>query len=109
MKVLLAPPLAVALVALTQTGRSVFLTLTVLNLGCYLALFLKDRRNLPAFHLLLISGATLLAGVAKPIEIASTGSNSAGPGKWLLICAVAYGLYWVVRSRNPKAGVLGRG
>ena len=106
-KVLLVPPLAVALVALAQTGHAVFLTLTVLNLGCYLALFLKDRRNLTAFHLLLISGATLLAGIAKPREVAPAGFNSIGPGKWLLICAVAYGLYWIVRSRNPKAGVWG--
>jgi len=107
-KILLAPPLAVALLALPAANHAVFPALTILNIGCYLALFLKDRKNITALHLSLLSGATLVAGLAKPIEFTpSSGIYSVNPGKWLLICGTLYGLYWIVRSRNPKAGVWG--
>jgi hypothetical protein len=106
--VLLMPPLAVALLALPRADHTAFFVITLLNLAAYLALFLKDRSNRTAFHLLLLSGATLFAGLVKPIESApSVGINLDSSGKWLLICAVAYGLYWLIRSRNPKAGVWG--
>ena len=37
----------------------------------------------------------------------SVGISPDSSGKWLLLCAAAYGLYWIIRSRNPKAGVWG--
>ena len=106
-KILLVPPVVVALLALTQTNRTVFAVLTVLNLVCYLALFLKDRRNLTALNLFLVSGATLAAVLPKTIAAAPEAIKSVDSGKWLLLFGVAYALYWIARSRHPKAGIFG--
>ncbi len=106
-KVLLGPPLLVALMALTQTDRAVFRALTVLNLVAYLVLFLRDRRNLTALHLLLASGATLAATLAKSVGFAPVAVKSMGSEEWLLLFGVAYGLYFFARSRHPNAGVFG--
>jgi hypothetical protein len=103
-----AMPLGVALLALTMTDHTLFRILTMLNLVCYLGLFLRDWRNLPALHLLLLSGVTLIAGFVKPVGTTpAVGFDSISPGKWLVISITAYGLYWIIRSRNPKTGVLG--
>jgi hypothetical protein len=108
-KLLMGLPLAAALLGLGAPQRTVFAVVMVLNLGCYLALFLKDRRNVTALHLFILSAAILTAGLIKPVQFApSTGmGESFGTGNWLVVVAAAYGLYWIVRSRNPKAGVWG--
>ena len=103
---LLIPPLAIALLGLTQSDYAVFRVLTVLNVIAFFAVFMKNR-SFTALHLMLISAAALAAGLVGSVESAPVAIKSVDSAKWLLLFGVAYALYWIARSRNPKAGVFG--
>jgi len=85
---LLVPPLTIALLGLTQSDYTVFRALTILNVACYFALFMKNR-SFTALHLMLISAATLVAGLVGSVESAPVAIKSVGSEKWLLLFGVA--------------------
>jgi hypothetical protein len=104
-KALLVPPLLLVLCALPKAENSVFITLSLANVAVYLLVLRKRRDNRLAWHLVLLSCATLAAGLLKATGTAWLGAYTAE--KVLLLSAAGYALGWVMRSRDPKVGLLG--
>ncbi len=104
-KILLLPPVVVTFLAMTRAGNSVFIALTMLNMALYTLLMVKERGNRTAFHLLLISFAALLAGLSRTFEPSLPPEFNAN--KWIALIATGYLMFWVIRSRNARLGLLG--
>jgi hypothetical protein len=102
-KILLAAPALAAFPALATPDTGVFLVLMVTNLAAYA--WLAFRSNRVALHLALVSLAGLAVGLVKLFEAHLP--ESVTPGRCLLFAAAAYALFWMFRTRNPKAGVVG--
>ena len=103
--ILQIPPAAVAFLALTHEGIPIFLVLTTLNIALYATLLFKNRDNRTAFHLLLLSIAALPAGLLMRFETHAPAGFSVE--RWLILLVTAFLLYWVMRSRDAKAGLFG--
>lgn len=102
-KILLVPPVVVTFLA--TTSNPVFLVLTTLNIALYTFLIVRERGNRTAFHLLLVSLAALLAGLSKTFEPSLPAGFNAG--KWIILIAAGYLMFWVIRSKDAKLGLLG--
>jgi len=102
--VLLIPPLLATFVAIASGGNRVFLSLTILNAAIY-AIICFARGNQFALHLLVISLAAL-AG-AFPQDWGRRLFSGFNRAECVWGAAAAYGLFWMMRSRNPVSGVFG--
>jgi hypothetical protein len=102
---LLLPQAAVPFLALSSKDHWVFPVLVGLNIVIYATLFYRNRGNRTAFHLFLVSLASLPAGFLKPVEPRLPAGLDVN--KWLLLAGTVYVLYWVMRSRNANMGLLG--
>jgi len=103
-RVMLLLPLLATLVSVSQPGNEVFISLTVLNVAFYAAIWIQ-REDRFARHLLFISGLALIAGLpadwGRSVLPEFTSSKAIG---------VSAALYFVLRaafSRNPKLGLIG--
>ncbi len=104
-RILLMPPVMITFLAMTRAGNPVFLVLTALNIALFICILAKERGNRTAFHLLLVSFATLLAGLSRTVEPRLPTEFNAD--KWIVLIALGYLMYWVLRSRNVKLGLAG--
>jgi hypothetical protein len=104
-RALLIAPIVASLGACSPAGSKVFLALTLLGAAIYGAIFFYQREQRLALHLLLLSVAALASGVLE------TWRSGIFPRFTLVTCLRgalgAYLMLWVVRSRNPKLGILG--
>jgi hypothetical protein len=101
---LLVPPLLTPLIATSQPGNAVFLTVTALNIAIYAFLCFCERGSVP-LHALLISLAAFLAGL--PEEWWKNWAPQFSRDKFVVVAAIAYLLVRIALTRNPKAGFLG--
>ena len=104
-RMLLLPPVLITFLVMTRAGNAVFLVLTALNIALFTTLFVKDRDNRTAFHLMLVSLVLLPAGLSRTFEPRLPTEFHAE--KWVVLAATGYLLYWVIRSRNAKLGLAG--
>ncbi len=101
---ILALPAAATLVAVPQGGNGVFLVLTSLNVGIYLALFVSGRVTL-LLHLTLVSLVALIGGLP---ESWLPGWLPRLTREHLLFgAALTYALAWIGCTRNPKLALFG--
>jgi hypothetical protein len=103
-RALLLLPLAATIISISQPGNKVFVSLTILNMASYAAIWIW-RENRFARHLLLISGLALIARLpedwGRSVVPEFTSSKA---------IEVSVAFYFVVRaalSRNPKLGLIG--
>jgi uncharacterized protein YhhL (DUF1145 family) len=104
-RLLLISPVAIPFFALAPSSKYVFLTLTLLNLGFECALIWHNRDLRIAAHLLGVSLVGLLAGLT--LVFAEPLRGRLAPLDVLVLAAMAYGLYRVIRSRDPRWAILG--
>ena len=101
---LLLLPAVATLLAKSQPGKQVFLTLTMLNAGVFAGIYF--RRSTPvALHLLLISLLAAFAGLPESLGrgLVTDFSREKAVGA----AGAAYLLIWAGLSRDPKLGILG--
>jgi hypothetical protein len=101
---LLVPPIVATLIATSQPGNAVFLTLTALNVAIYAFLGFRERTWMP-LHCLLISIVAFLAGL--PEESWQSLVPQFSREKFVAAAVLVYVLVRIALSRNPKAGFLG--
>lgn len=97
----LVPLFAVA----PENGNRTYLALAALDGAAYLGLCLHERRSLFPRHLLVASVLMFAAGLPEAwLQWIAPGLSNAGT----VVCgAVAYLLFWVALSRNPKLAIPG--
>jgi len=99
------PPVLVPLLSTSPGGGKTFLILAAFNLVSYCVLTLMDRSNRLARHLLVASVLLLVAGLP------DNWMQALAPGFAHAQCVaaglMAYLIFWIARSRNPKLAILG--
>ena len=101
---LLVPPVVATLIATSQPGNAVFLTLTALNVTLFAFLAFRERAWMP-FHCLLVSVVAFLAG--SPEESWQNLVPQFSREKFVAAAVLVYMLVRIALSCNPKAGFLG--
>jgi hypothetical protein len=92
------------LIATSQPGNAVFLTLTALNIAIYSSIGFRERTSV-ALHCLLISVVAFMAGL--PEESWQNLVPHFSREKFAALAVILYGLVRIALTRNPKAGFLG--
>lgn len=103
-RTLLVPPLVATLIATSQPGNAVFLTLTALNVAIYAFIGFRERASF-VFHCGLVSVVALVAGL--PGEWWQNLVPHFSREKFIAFAVILYGLVRIALTRNPKAGFLG--
>jgi len=105
-RMLMFPPLLVALFAVApESGNKTFLILTVANVGVYAFLCLYGKNRRFAGHLLFVSISMFITGMPGTwLHAMDAGSTHAGI---VAFGAMAYLMFWLTRSRDPRLGILG--
>jgi hypothetical protein len=98
-------PLLAPFVAAPQPGHEVLLVLTLLNVAIYAAIYVRRPRHRLAFHLALISLASLIGGLPGQWTQPVIGEFSYSKG--LGTIAAGYFMLCSLLSRNPKLGIFG--
>lgn len=102
---LAVPPVLVPLFATSPGGQKTFLILTALNIAVYCAICWVERNHRLARHLLFASVLMLVAGLPEiwlqylTPELSRVGCVTSG--------VMAYLIFWIALSRNPKLAILG--
>ncbi len=103
-QVLLVPTLIIPLFAAFTGEWTLFLVMVVVNAAVYAFLTMRDRSRM-AFHLLMLSGAMIMAGLPRSVfemlHINLSRGQAFGMG------VAAYILIRAMLSRSPKMGMLG--
>jgi len=101
----LALPAIAVLLGASHSGNKVLLSLAVLNATIYERLYSRNGGPRLALHLLLLSLATLVAGL--PQQWFHSFVTEFSRAELIGVSAVGYVLMCVALSRNPKLGILG--
>ena len=97
-------PAVTTLLATEQTGKQVFLALTLANIAIYLALYLRRRAPL-ALHLLLLSVVALVGGLPETWGQSLVAEFSRQ--KFIFAAGSVYLLGCISVLRDPKLGLVG--
>ncbi|MBA4149895.1 MAG: hypothetical protein H0X66_17425 [Verrucomicrobia bacterium] len=102
-EMLLVPTTIVPLIAAFTGDWLMFFVIALLNAAGYAFFTLRDRNSI-AFHLLLISGAMIFAGLPK--SVFELFQLDVSRGQTMAIGFGAYILLRAILSRSPKLGIL---
>jgi hypothetical protein len=93
------------LIAVSESGTEIFFALTVLNVAIYAMMCLRERDQYFARNLLFASVVMLICGL--PGEWIQFLTPTLGRAHYVGAGMTIYLMFHIVRSRNPKMGILG--
>lgn len=97
-------PIAITFLAASESGNHIFFALALLNTAIYAAMCLRDRHSF-AWHLLFASVVLLVCGL--PAGWIRAVTPALDRAHCIGACVALSLMFYIMRSRNPKTGLLG--